>query len=97
MNGHDDEAWLGPRLPLPPPAGLSDEDFQRGVLERLPPPERPVRRALLLLLTGVVSFGALLLTTGGGVGALGSLEAGNLVVPSSLLLALGWYWLDARA
>ncbi len=97
MNRHDDDAWLDTLLQRPLPSGPADDGFSLRVLERLPPRPRPVRRALLLGVTWLVAVGALLMPSGDGVNALASVDAGSLLVPSSLGAALLWYLMDRSA
>ena len=63
-------------------------------MRRLPPRERPGRRAFALGVTWVVAAAALLLPSGGEAVVLSSTNAGSLVVPCSLGAALLWYLAD---
>jgi hypothetical protein len=93
MNGRDDEAWLDTLLQRQLPSGLSDEGFREQLLQRLPPRERPVRRAVILGLTWLVAAATLLLPTG-EAGVLSTPDAGSLAVPCCLGTALLWYLAD---
>ncbi|MBM7113691.1 hypothetical protein [Archangium primigenium] len=94
MNDRDEETRLDTLLRHQGLPSLPDDGFQMRVLQRLPPPERKGRRALVFLLTGVMAIGVLVLTSEGGNGVKSSLEAGSLLVPSSLATALLWYLVD---
>jgi ferric-dicitrate binding protein FerR (iron transport regulator) len=94
MNGHDDEAWLDTLLQRQPPSELADDDFQRQLLRRLPPRERPVLRALGLLVIWMVGLAVLMMLSGETVVASAAAETGSLVVPFSLGTALLWYVAD---
>jgi len=94
MNGRDDEAWLDTLLQRQLPSGLANKGFQERVLRRLPPRERPARRAFALGVTWLVAAAALLLPSGGEAVVLSSTNAGSLVVPFSLGAALLWYLVD---
>lgn len=84
MNGHDDEVWLDTMLQRTLPRGLSDEGFQERLLLRLPPRERPVRRAVLL---GITWVAALILM------AVFADSAGP-IVPCSVGATVLWYAVD---
>jgi hypothetical protein len=93
MNGRDDEAWLDTLLQPQLPSGLSGDGFQEQLLGRLPPRERPVRRALILCLSWLAAAATLLLTTG-EAGVLSSAGVPDLAVPCCLGTALLWYLAD---
>lgn len=94
MNDRDEETRLDTLLRHQGLPSLPEDGFQMRVLQRLPPPERKGRRALVFLLTGVVAVGVLVLTSEGGNGVTSSVESGSWVVPSSLATALLWYVVD---
>lgn len=94
MNGRDDEVWLDTLLQRSLSPGPSEDTFSERVLERLPPRPRPVRRALLLGVTGLAAAGALLLPELGGAGAVSVPDTQALLVPSILGTALLWYLAD---
>ncbi|MFY0569645.1 hypothetical protein ACN28E_38265 [Archangium lansingense] len=94
MNSRDDEVWLDTLLQRQLPSGPSDDGFREQILQRLPPRERPVRRAFGLGLTWLVAAITLLLPTGEGTVVLSSTDAGSLVVPCCLGTALVWYVVD---
>jgi hypothetical protein len=94
MNGRDDEVWLDTLLQRQLPSGTSDDGFREQFLQRLPPRERPVRRAFGLGVTWGVAALTLLLPTGEGSLVLSSLDAGNVAVPCCLGTALLWYVVD---
>jgi hypothetical protein len=89
MNARDDEAWLDSLLQRQLPSVLSDEGFREQLLQRLPPRERPWLRVPLLGVTWWVGLAALLLPSSEAMVA--SVQAGSLLVPSSLGAALLWY------
>jgi hypothetical protein len=93
MNDRDDEAWLDTVLQRQLPSGLSDDGFQEQLLRRLPPRERPLRRALILGFSWLAAAVTLLLTTG-EAGALSSVAVPDLAVPCCLGTALLWYLAD---
>jgi hypothetical protein len=93
MNGRDDEAWLDALLQRQLPSGLSDDGFREQLLLRLPPRERPVRRAFILGLSWLVAAATLWLTLGEAE-ALSSDGVGDLTVPCCLGIALIWYLAD---
>ena len=93
MNVRDDEAWLDTLLQRQLPSGPSDDGFRARLLERLPPPERPRRRAFGLGLTWLVAALSLLLPSGEGTLVFSS-DTGNLLVPCCLGTALIWYLVD---
>jgi|GEM_PF-2120183 len=96
MNGRDDEVWLDTLLQRQLPSGTSDDGFREQLLQRLPPRERPVRRAFGLGVTwGMAALTLLLLPTGEGSMVLSSMYAGNLMVPCCLGTALLWYVVDS--
>lgn len=74
--------------------GRDDEVWLDTLLQRLPPRERPVRRAFILGLTCLVAAATLLLPTGEGSVVLSSTDAGSLAVPCCLGTALLWYLVD---
>lgn len=95
MNGRDDEVWLDTLLQRQLPSGPSDDGFREQLLERLPPPERPMRRVFGLGLTWLVgALSLLLLPTGEESMVLSSMYAGNLAVPCCLGTVLIWYVVD---
>ncbi|ATB30529.1 hypothetical protein [Melittangium boletus] len=94
MNGRDDEVWLDTLLERQLPSEPSDDGFRERVLRRLPPRERPLRRAFILGVTWLVAAGILLLPTGSGGVMISSLDTGSLVIPCSLGTALLWYLAD---
>ncbi len=95
MNGRDDEVWLDTLLQRQLPSGTSDEGFREQLLERLPPRERPVRRAFILGVTWVVAAVILILSTEEGRLVLASTtDTSGLVVPWCLATALSWYLVD---
>ncbi|AKJ05932.1 hypothetical protein ATI61_110322 [Archangium gephyra] len=93
MNVRDDEAWLDTLLQRQLPSGPSDDGFREQLLERLPPPERPKRRAFGLGLTWLVAALSLLLPSGEGHLVFSS-DTGSLLVPCCLGTALIWYVVD---
>jgi hypothetical protein len=94
MNGRDDEVWLDMLLQRQLPSGPSDDGFREQLLQRLPPRERPARRAFGLGLTWLVAAATLLLPMGEGSLVLSSTDAGSLAVPCCLGTALLWYLVD---
>lgn len=95
MNGRDDEVWLDTLLQRQLPSGPGDDGFREDILQRLPPRERPVRRAFGLGLAWLVAVViTLLLPTGEQPLVLASLHEGNLIVPCCLGTALVWYVVD---
>ena len=96
MNARDDDAWLDAMLQRQLPPGPSDDGFREHLLARLPPPERPWRRALGLGLTWLVAGVCLLWTLGENPGVL-SASTDSLLVPSCLGVALLWYLVEHRA
>ena len=95
MNGRDDEVWLDTLLQRQLPSGTSDDGFREELLQRLPPRERPVRRAFGLGLTWLVAAViTLVLPTGGESMVLSTVYEGSLLVPCCLGTALLWYVVD---
>ena len=94
MNGRDDEVWLDTLLQRQLPSGPSDDGFREQLLQRLPPRERPMRRALGLGVTWLVALASVLFPMGEGIGVLSSTDTGSLLVPCCLGTALIWYLVD---
>ncbi|WNG59760.1 hypothetical protein F0U59_37360 [Archangium gephyra] len=93
MNVRDDEAWLDTLLQRQLPTGPTDDGFREQILQRLPPPERPVRRVFGLVLTWLVGVLSLLLPSGEGTLVFSS-DTSSLLVPCCLGTALIWYLVD---